>query len=212
MSEETVIEVFADVVCPFTHVGLRRFAEMRDQLGRGDVRLRIRSWPLELVNNKMPKAAFIAEEIDDIRTQVTPDLFVGFDESAFPKSSLPALALAWRAYGVDLATGEAVSLELRDLLFEQGRDISDPVILAELADRFGLRSVDRTNDVNDENDAVLREYEDGIARAVIGSPHFFTRAGNFFCPALEIRRDTQGCLHVEFDIEGFQNFLTSCFR
>ena len=30
----TVIEVFADVTCPFTHVGLRRFVERRGELGR----------------------------------------------------------------------------------------------------------------------------------------------------------------------------------
>ena len=36
------IEVFADITCPFTHVGLRRVAaEFGDQ-----VQVRVRAWPL----------------------------------------------------------------------------------------------------------------------------------------------------------------------
>ncbi len=50
----------------------------------------------------------------------------GFDAARSPVSSMAALCLAAQAYDRDLSTGEAVSLELRDLLFEQGRDISDP--------------------------------------------------------------------------------------
>ena len=59
----TVIEVFADVACPFAHVGLRRFAERRDELGRTDVALRVRSWPLEVVNGHPLDARLVAEEI-----------------------------------------------------------------------------------------------------------------------------------------------------
>jgi hypothetical protein len=46
----SIIEVFADAGCPFTHVGLRRLVEHRDHAGRDDVVLRVRAWPLELVN------------------------------------------------------------------------------------------------------------------------------------------------------------------
>ena len=44
------LEVFADVCCPFTHVGLRRIVRRRAELGRDDVVLVVRAWPLELVN------------------------------------------------------------------------------------------------------------------------------------------------------------------
>ena len=129
----TVIEVFADVACPFTHVGLRRFVERRAELGRDDVTLRVRAWPLELVNDHPLDPHFIAEEVDDIRRQIAPALFQRFSEASFPVSSLPALTLAAAAYEVDLATGERVSLALRDLLFEQGIDIADTDVLARLA-------------------------------------------------------------------------------
>ena len=122
----TVIEVFADVACPFTHVGLRRFVDRRAELGRDDVTLRVRAWPLEIVNGQPLDPHFIAEEVDDIRQQVAPALFQGFTEAAFPASSLPALTLAAAAYDENLATGERVSLALRDLLFEQGSTSPTP--------------------------------------------------------------------------------------
>ena len=46
----SAIEVYADVWCPFAHVGLHYVVERRSALGRGDVLLDIRAWPLELVN------------------------------------------------------------------------------------------------------------------------------------------------------------------
>ena len=45
-----VIEVYADVWCPFAYVGLLCVVERRAQLEREDVFLNIRAWPLELVN------------------------------------------------------------------------------------------------------------------------------------------------------------------
>ncbi|MBX3286415.1 MAG: disulfide bond formation protein DsbA, partial [Actinobacteria bacterium] len=95
-----VVEVFADLGCPFTHVGLRRFVERRAERGRGDVHLLVRSWPLEVVNGTPLDADFIAEEVDDIRAAVAPDLFTGFAATAFPASSIPGLALAAAAYRV----------------------------------------------------------------------------------------------------------------
>jgi predicted DsbA family dithiol-disulfide isomerase len=201
----TVIEVFADVACPFTHVGLRRFVDRRAELGRDDVVLHVRAWPLEVVNGHPLDAHFIAEEVNDIRAQVAAPPFAGFREATFPSSSLPALALAAAAYEVDLATGERVSLVLRDLLFEQGADISDPDVLARLAADSGV-----TAELADVR-AVLADHEEGQARAVIGSPHFFTPAGSFFCPSLDIRRDAKGHLRITAD-DGFEQFLEACLR
>jgi predicted DsbA family dithiol-disulfide isomerase len=205
VAEPTVIEVFADVGCPFTHVGLRRFVQRRDELGRDDVVLRVRAWPLEVVNGAPLDPAFIAEEVALIRDQAAPDLFVGFSEAAFPATSLPAMALAAAAGDVDRVTGERVSLELRDLLFESGIDIGDVAVLREVAARYGI---DR--DAMD-TDRVLADHAEGIERGVIGSPHFFTPGGDFFCPALDVGRDADGHLHVSPDVEAFAAFLDVCF-
>jgi predicted DsbA family dithiol-disulfide isomerase len=201
----TVIEVYADVACPFTHVGLRRFVERRAELGRSDVVLRVRAWPLEIVNGEPLDPHVIAEEVADIRRDVAPTLFAGFLESSFPASSLPALALAAAAYGRDLATGERVSLALRDLLFEQGRDIADADVLGRLA-----ADHDVVADLTDTR-PVLADHAAGLAHGVIGSPHFFTPAGGFFCPALDVHRDADGHLRITADPEGFDRFVTGCF-
>jgi predicted DsbA family dithiol-disulfide isomerase len=201
----SVIEVFADVACPFTHVGLLRFVERRSELGRDDVILRVRAWPLEIVNGEPLDPHFIAEEIDDIRRQIATPVFARFSAESFPASSLPALSLAAAAYETDLATGEHVSLALRDLLFEQGIDIADTEVLARLADECGVQ-VDLT-----DTRRVLQDHAEGVERSVIGSPHFFTPAGSFFCPSLDVHRDDQGLLRVAPD-SGFDQFIAKCFE
>ena len=200
-----MIEVFADIGCPFTHIGLRRFVERRADLGRDDVLLRVRAWPLEVVNGKPLDPHFIAEEIDDIRGQAAPDLFAGFQEASFPATSLPAMALAAAAAEQGPGVGERVSLALRDLLFEQGVDIADETVLRRLAADHGVPW--ETVDVQ----RVLDDRTEGAERGVIGSPHFFTPAGDFFCPALDVSRDENGQLHVVADTEAFERFLAICF-
>ncbi|MHB8593931.1 MAG: DsbA family oxidoreductase, partial [Acidimicrobiales bacterium] len=69
-----VIEVFADVICPFTYVGLRQLVAERAARGPVDVSLHIRAWPLELVNGKALDAANVAEEVEALQVEVAPDL------------------------------------------------------------------------------------------------------------------------------------------
>ncbi len=200
-----VVEVFADVACPFTHLGLRRFVEHRHAIGRSDVGLRVRAWPLEVVNGQPLDPRFIAEEIEELRSQVAPSLFAGFTESSFPSSSLPALALAAAGYRCSPDVGEQVSLALRDLLFEHGEDISSPDVLDRVAADLGIR-------VDDEDRAAVHaDHAEGERRGVIGSPHFFTPAGGFFCPALDVSRDDRGHLRILADPDGFDAFISSCF-
>ncbi len=197
-----MIEVFADVVCPFTHVGLRRLVARRDAEGRTDVRLRVRAWPLELVNDGPVDPEFIADEIAVIRGSVSPGLFSAFDPASFPASSIPALAVTAAAYEVGAATGEAVALDLRDLLFEQATDIADPGVLADLAERHGLAP-----DAHTRAQPVHDDYAEGQRRSVKGSPHFFVGGIDAFCPSLDISKP-DGHLHVEFDQVGFDEFAT----
>jgi predicted DsbA family dithiol-disulfide isomerase len=201
----TVIEVFADVACPFTHVGLRRLVEQRAGLGRDDVHLLVRAWPLELVNGKPLDPAFIYEEVVDIRHQVAPDLFARYREDALPSSSMPALALTAAAYRKDVTTGERVALRLRELLFEDGVDIAEPSVLESVAAEHGVA------EPFDDTAAVLADHAEGVERGVIGSPHFFTGGDGFFCPSLSVGRDAEGALHVELDTAAFDAFVATCF-
>jgi predicted DsbA family dithiol-disulfide isomerase len=168
-------------MCPFTHVGLRRLSEARRARDMSPP-IRVRAWPLELVNGAPLDPDLAAKEIAALREQVAPDLFAGFDAATFPRTSIPAFGLVAAAYTVDDLTGEMVSLAVRDALFEQGHDISDYDVLRAIGRPFGVEpfgcmmaeSVART------------DWERGKARGVQGSPHFFVGDRGWFCPSLDI--------------------------
>jgi len=200
-----VIEVFADVVCPFTHVGMKRLIEHRTSTGRDDVVLRVRAWPLELVNGEPLSRELLTEEIAELRANVASDLFVGFDPGLFPMTSLPALALVERAYRESPRQGELVGLALREALFEQGIDIAERTELAAIGRAFEVELPDA-----EDQAAVLADLSEGRDRGVIGSPHFFIGDAGYFCPTLSIRR-VDGHMQIDFDPEGFTTFVDRCF-
>ena len=184
-----VIEVFADVRCPFTHAGLRRLIERREARGGGPA-LHLRAWPLELVNGEPMDVDLVHEEIRALREQVAPELFAGFSPATFSSTSLPALALSAAAYDRGVEAGEKVALALRWALFEEGRDIADPDVLGDIA-----RSVGLTWEDGDVGQRVFEEWREGEARGVVGSPHYFLGGEGWFCPTLDINRDDAG-FHV----------------
>jgi predicted DsbA family dithiol-disulfide isomerase len=200
-----VVEVFADVVCPFAHVGLRRIVAQRTELELSRPVLRVRAWPLELVNGAPLDPAAVAQHVDELRQQVAPGLFHRFDRDALPTSSLPALALVAAAYGVGNVVGEQVSLAVRDTVFEEGRDVGEPAVLDEIAAAHG---VPRRGPAHDR--AVLADFEDGKRRGVRGSPEFYLDGQGWFCPSLHIEK-VDDRLEIELDREGLEAFLADCF-
>jgi predicted DsbA family dithiol-disulfide isomerase len=199
------MEVFADVACPFTHVGLRRIVARRTELGRAQPILRVRAWPLELVNGTPLDPAAVAEHVAELREQAAPDLFRGFDQATFPSSSMPALELVADAYAMSDDIGEQVSLAIRTALFEEGHDISDPGVLDGIADANGVITRDES-----AHRAVLADYEEGKRRGVRGSPEFYLEGRGWFCPALRIEK-VDDRLEIALDREGFEVFLAECF-
>ncbi|HUY64178.1 MAG TPA: DsbA family protein [Acidimicrobiales bacterium] len=200
-----VIEVFADVLCPFAHAGLRKMVVERANRRRTDVVLRIRAWPLEQVNGAPLEAATVGEEIEALRSSVAPDLFAGFDTATFPQTSLPALAQTHAAYRAGLEVGERVALALRDAVFERGVDLSDPGICRDVVAGFGVGAP-----TDADVAAVAQDREEGAARGVEGSPYFFVAGRGFFCPSLEIHHDAEG-FHVGVDEVVLEQFFARCF-
>jgi predicted DsbA family dithiol-disulfide isomerase len=196
------VEVFADIWCPFTHVGLRMAAAQRDRSIRPDTVIVVRAWPLELVNGAPMDAQKTCTNAAALRSQVAPDLFAGLDADHFPTSTLEALALVVRAYRTDPRLGERMSFAVRDALFEQGADISDHVVLAGIAESLGVPLPD------DADRATVRaDWEDGRRRGVVGSPHFFAAGTDMFCPSLQITKDPVTGLAVHADATRLQQFL-----
>ncbi len=139
-----------------------------------------------------------------LRDQVAPNLFRGFDERAFPATSMPALRLEAWARRQSVGAGERVSLALRDAMFEHGRDIADAEVLREIAARCGV-DVPLAESDND----VIADWRDGEHRGVVGSPHFFAAEGNWFCPSLTITHSGSG-LRMADNRDGFDRFAAMC--
>lgn len=195
------IEVFADVSCPFTYVGLRSLVDRR-AAARSSVRIVAHAWPLEWVNGHPVSAVAVAPEIAALRESVAPELFAGFDPATFPTTTLPALALCARAYRAGVDTGEAVALAVRVALFEHGLDVADASVLRDLAVDHGLDPTETELD----RAAVAADYEAGRQRGVVGSPYFIVGGDGFFCPALEITKDGDE-FSVAFDAPAFEDFV-----
>jgi predicted DsbA family dithiol-disulfide isomerase len=200
------VEVFADVLCPFTHAGLHTLIDRRTALGHTEPRLRIRAWPLELINGKPLDPHHIGAEITALRASVRPDLFTGFSVDTFPATSMAAFALTAAADRTgDPALVEQVGMALRDAVFEQGLDIGQPEIVASIANSFDLKPLAAEETLR----AVHADWEEGRDRGVIGSPHFFTGEGESrFCPVLDISRDDVGNFVIAWK-RGTEAFIDS---
>ncbi len=197
------VEVFADVLCPFTHVGLRTLVDRRGRHGLTEPRLRIRAWPLELINGTALDPHHVEAEVSALRASVRPDLFAGFSVDAFPKTSMATFVLTAAADRAgDPALVEDVGMAIRNAIFEDGLDLGRPEVVRPIADRFGLKPLD----AEATSTAVRADWEEGRARGVTGSPHFFADdGGSWFCPSLAISRDDVGNFVVAWkqDAEAF---------
>ncbi len=202
----TVVEVFADVSCPFTHVGLKRVVEHVAEIGR-EIDVVVRAWPLEWVNGAPLEAAAVEVKARALCEQLGVEDFSGLRPDQWPATTLPALNLAALAYARDAATGLAVSLAIRAALFERGLDVGDPDVLVDIAAEYGLPAPG-----NEASAAVRADYDEGLARGVSGSPHFWIGQDDFFCPALDLGHDTDGNLTARFDADGLAEFFTRIDR
>jgi hypothetical protein len=201
-----VIEVFADIWCPFTHVGLKVVAEQLGGRKRQDPGIWVRSWPLEWVNGRPMDPKVALDHAIELRDQVSSDLFVGFDASKFPRSTIPVLALVARAYHADLELGQSMSFEVRDWLFERGLDVTDPDSLTAIAKSFGLSAPDP-----DDYGTVVADWKEGRGRSVAGSPHFFCAGLSVFCPSLDISKGPRGeGQTIHKNLSRLRAFLDEC--
>ncbi len=197
----TVVEVFADINCPFTQVGLKRVAR---ELGESapETLIHVRAWPLEWVNGEVLDVAGVAIKAKRLTEQLQVNDFAGFDPTQWPTSTIPALNLAAAAYERDMATGLEVSLDIRAALFERGQNVGDPEVLAAMAAGHDLPAP-----ATDPVQSVLDDYAEGKLRPVNGSPHFWARGGEVFCPSLDLGHDEEGQLTALFATNGLGEFI-----
>ncbi len=189
-----------DIDCPFTHVGLKvTVAEIDAQ--NIPVDLHVRAWPLEWVDGSPLDVDGVAAKVTALKAELAVDDFGGLRRDRWPYTTLPALNLGDATYQRDAATGLAVSFLLRRLLFEEGLDVSDQQVLADVADDFALPAPPTA--------ATAGDYAEGTRRGVRGSPDFWIEGRKFFCSSLEIGHGLDGNLTAEFDDDGIRKFLRS---
>jgi predicted DsbA family dithiol-disulfide isomerase len=197
----TTVEVFADITCPFTHVGLKRVIHhVAEMATPADVV--VRAWPLEWVNGAPLDVDAVIVKARALTEQLGVDDFSGLRADRWPASTIPALNLAASGYERDAATGLAVSLALRAALFEHGEDVGEGEVLARIARAHDLESPGA-----EPCTAVTADFEDGKRRGVRGSPHFFVGSDGFFCPALDLGHDADGHLTARFDADMLADFF-----
>ena len=158
-----IVEVFADVARPFAHVGLHRFRSFREAQGGSEPVLRVRAWPLELVNGAALDGPSLTPKVAALRAGVASDLFAGFDEHRFPGTTLPSMAAEAAAYRQGLQTGERFSFAVRHALFEVGLDVSDANVLRVLCDAHG---VPEPTDVDRSEWVITRSMKSGPGRLI----------------------------------------------
>ncbi len=183
------VELYADVLCPFAWVLLGQLLLERAEVGAVDVPILVRAWPFERVDGGLPSGARLDADVAALRASVAPMLFDGFDASRLPASTIPAMALTSAAYGKANDVGEAVAVRLRELIFEEGSDVGDPVVLGALEAATGFH-------VTADPGLVDAEYELAVHRGVTGSP--FVVAGEIHerCPTFSVERDDAGGVTV----------------
>jgi predicted DsbA family dithiol-disulfide isomerase len=195
------VEVYADITCPFTHVGLKRVVQHVNDMSQ-PAEVIVRAWPLEWVNGTTLDVDAVLVKAKALTDQLGVDDFSGLRADAWPATTIPALNLAASAYERDAATGLAVSLELRAALFERGEDVGDLGVLQRIATAHDLAAP-----ADEPVAAVQREYDGGRERGVKGSPHFFVDSDDFFCPALDLGHDADGQLTARFDADMLADFF-----
>jgi predicted DsbA family dithiol-disulfide isomerase len=199
----TTIEVYADITCPFAHVGLKRVAEHVAAMSV-PAEVVIRAWPLEWVNGAPLAVDAVAVKAAALTDQLGITDFAGLRADRWPTSTVPALNLIAAAYDRDAATGLALALGLRAALFEEGENVGDPVVLAQIAARHDLEppAAEACARVRDD-------YDRGRSVGVKGSPHYFVGSADFFCPALDLGHDSDGHLTARYDARMLDEFFAS---
>jgi predicted DsbA family dithiol-disulfide isomerase len=197
----TTVEVFADITCPFTHVGLKRVIHHVAEMAT-PADIVVRAWPLEWVNGTTIDVHAVVVKARALTEQLGVDDFSGLRADRWPATTIPALNLAASGYARDAATGLAVSMELRSALFERGEDVGDADVLTDIA-----RAHDLDAPSAEPCDAIVADYEEGKRRGVKGSPHFFVGSDGFFCPALDLGHDADGHLTARFDADMLADFF-----
>ena len=140
---------------------------------QGQVRLRVRPFPLEVMAGEAPSRAVLDQEWWLAALQEPLARFKPFESEDWPTTTLPAFEVAWCAAQQGEAAFFAFDLRVRRAFFAESRNIGERDVLLELAREIGLdlASLTRELDSGHPRAAVLAEARAGQERYhVRGTP------------------------------------------
>lgn len=177
------IEIYSDVVCPWCYIGKRRLERALDQLN-GTTPARIAWRPFQL-NPTMPRegierTAYLEAKfgsLDAFRQMEEQVLAAGaeariafaFEKIARTPNTFLAHRLIWHAG--QQGCQNAMVASLFKGYFEEGADIGSPSVLAQLAERAGLKAEQFLLGL-DGTEEVKAEESTGHRLGIRGVPYF----------------------------------------
>jgi predicted DsbA family dithiol-disulfide isomerase len=181
MSEPLVIDVVSDVVCPWCYLGKRR---LDAALAQGDgAQVRWRPYQLDptipaggLERKAYMRAKFRDEaRIADAHARLTAlgqEAGIAFDFAAIDRAPNTLDAHRLIRFATEAGKADEVVERLFAAYFEQGRDIGDRAVLAEIGAAAGLDDVAARLAGEEGADAVRAEIEAAQRMGVEGVPFF----------------------------------------
>lgn len=174
------IVVFADLGCPWAHVGVHRLHAARKRVGRS-VSIDVRVFPLEIINSQPTPFRGLQNEIP-VLSEMEPDagweLWAG-DATTWPVTTLLSMEAVEAAKEQGLDASAQLDHALRRALFGESRCISMRHVILEVAASCTGVDVPALAAALDDGRA-RRSMLDGYrtaADAIQGSPHYFLADG-----------------------------------
>ena len=216
-SGTNAVVVHSDLRCPWAHVAVHRLLAAVEREGMGSELLLDHRW-FPLGDDSMPDdPAAVDAKLEPLR-RLEPGLnWHRWSDGglAFPDDSRPAAAWVQGAKQVGPAASVALDRALRLALFADGRDISDPSVIEEVAGSVDGLDVDavRTEVESGRPDAELdRQAEIADTDAVPVSPTVVLADGTTWAnPGIESRVE-DGVPVIESDDPGIWAEIIDAYR
>lgn len=184
MSQPMIVDVVADVVCPWCYLGWRRVKAAVALRPDIDARLVWRPYLLDptISEQGVDRKAYMAAKFKDpVRLRAVHGALVAggaddgivFDFEAIEKSPNTNAAHRLIRWALTAGVQDAVVEALFAAYFSQGRDIGDPVVLADIAEAAGMERLVVLQLLSEgaDKESVAREHAMAVQGGVTGVPY-----------------------------------------
>ncbi len=181
MSEPLLIDVVSDVVCPWCYLGKRRLDAALAQGGGAEVRWRPYQLDPTIPAGGLERKAYMRAKFrDEARiadaharlTALGAEAGIAFDFEAIARSPNTLDAHRLIRFATQAGKADEVVERLFAAYFEQGRDIGDRAVLAEIGAAAGLDDVAARLAADEGADEVRAEIDSARRMGVEGVPFF----------------------------------------